>query len=449
MTRLDTALAPLLLWAAFGLASPSSVWAAPQSQASPPKSQVPESTAAKPNADPLATQIAAAQQALDRKDYATAIPLLRKIAAARPSQALPHFELGYVYSELKQYDQAASEYRRAIALDPQMAAAHINLGLVLRDSDPAAAVESFRRAAALLPDQGRPHYLAGQTLEASGRLAEAVEEYRSAVSLAPNDAEMRLALGRALLRSGRTAEAESQFRDAIPLARGTGQARLGLAETLLQEQKNAEAAGAFAAYLRQEPGDGDARIEYAVALQNLDRLDDALAQLDRVEQDTPPTPETLKFRASLYMQEKKWKEASAALDKAVAFYPNDAELHAWLGRSEMSLRDFPVAERELRRSLALDPKPIGPLQDLADVLYLSKQYPAALAALDLLARRQTPVPMSWFVRATCYDKLGRVQEAAASYWKFLDADGSSHPDQDFQARERLKLLLRELSLRKR
>jgi Flp pilus assembly protein TadD len=427
----------------------SPAWAAPQSKTPQQKSSTRVSPPAKPAADPLAPEVDAAQQALNRKDYPAAIALLGKVVAARPGQALPHFELGYAYSELKQFDQAAAEYRRAIALNPQLAAAHMNLGLVLRESDPAAAVASFRRAADLLPDQGRPHFLAGQTLEASGHLAEAVAEYRSAVRLTPTDAEMRMALGRALLRSGHADEAESQFRAAIPLAGDSGPARLGLAETLLRENKNADAATAYAAYLQLSPRDREARIEYAMVLQNLNRVDDALAQLDRVDQDSQPTLDTLKFRASLYLQENKWSQAAPVLEKALALSPNDAELHAWLGRAEMSLREYPAAERELRRSLALDPKPLAPLRDLADVLYLSQRCPAALSALDLLAQRTTPAPMTWFIRATCYDRLRQRQEAVTAYQKFLDLDGGSNPDQDFQARARMELLLREMGKQKR
>ncbi len=121
--------------------------------------------------DLLAPLVTQAQQALDRGDYDAAVGLLKQILAQRPDEALPHFELGYAYSELKRNAEAAAEYRRALELDPSLVAAHLNLGLVLLASDPAAAVESFRRAAALAPTEPRPRYLAGQALERAGKLA--------------------------------------------------------------------------------------------------------------------------------------------------------------------------------------------------------------------------------------------------------------------------------------
>lgn len=400
-------------------------------------------------ADPLAPLLAEAQQALDRNDYAAAVPLLQKIVTQKPADALPHFQLGYVYSELKRNAEAAAEYRGALQLDPKLTAAHLNLGLMLLDSDPASALAAFRRAAELLPDQARPRVLAGQALERSGKLAEAVEEYRAGASLAPGDDQIRYALARALLALGQAAQAESSFREVLARKPDTPQAELGLAEALLRQQKTANAVDVLEAYLKQAPDDRQARFERSVALQDLNRFEESLAELDRVDQATAPTAESLKLRGSIYMQENKWPEADTSLQKALAAAPNDPELHAWLGHTKMELHDYASAESELRRSLAISSAEIDALRDLAGVYYLSGQYAAAISALDLLAQRETPSALNWFFRAISCDKLDRKSEAAAAYQKFLETDQGTHPDQEFQARQRLKLLLRELSSKKR
>src|SRR5205823_6458400 len=91
---------------------------------SKPNSGAPQSAASAPDA--LQSLLSQAQEALDRKDFESAIVLIQKILVERPEDALPHFELGYAYSELKRNVQAVTEYRRAIALDPTLSAAHIN-----------------------------------------------------------------------------------------------------------------------------------------------------------------------------------------------------------------------------------------------------------------------------------------------------------------------------------
>ena len=384
-----------------------------------------------------------AQAALNRKDYAAAIDTLQKIVVLQPTDAVPHFEMGYAYSELNKNDQAVTEYRRAIALNDLLSPAHLNLGLTLLSSDPASAVPEFQRAAALTPTDGRPHFLAGEALERSGKLPEAIEEYRAAATLLPKDAAAHLSLGIALLNANRAPEAEAAFREAITLG-ADPQAWNGLAQALLRQDKNQEAVEAFTNYLKTDPDDRQARFDRAVALQNLNRFDESLAELDRLDQSGQPAPDTLKLRASIFMQQMKWMEAAAILEKALPASPNDPQLFAWLGRARLNLRDFPAAETALRRSLTLDPAPVETLRDLANTFYFSKKCQPALDALNLLAQRGTPTALDWFLRATCYDRLGKLQEAADAYQKFLDLDANAHPDQVFEATQRRKLLLREL-----
>jgi tetratricopeptide (TPR) repeat protein len=416
----------------------------PAAPANSQSSQTKAQQAPASGADPLAPLLAQAQGALDRKDFAAAIPLLEKIASAKPDDALPRFELGFAYSGLGKNPQAIAEYRQAISLDPKLAPAHLNLGIALLDSDPAAAAESFRRAAELLPGQGRPIYLLGEALEGSGKRSEAIEQYRAAAALMPKDDAILFALARALLADGKSVEAESGFRQLLALQPDSAPARLGLAESLLRRQKAAEAVDFFGDYLQKVPDDRHARFERAVALQDLKRFDECLGELDRLDQGQAPTAESLKLRGSIYLQQKKWPEAGASFEKALSASPDDAQLHLWMGQTKMELHDYAAAENELRRSLALAPANSDALRQLVGVYYLSGQYEATLSTLDLLAQRETPAPLDWFFRALSCDKLGRRPEAAAAYQKFLELDRGQRPDQEFQAQARLKLLLREL-----
>jgi tetratricopeptide (TPR) repeat protein len=407
----------------------------------------PSNTQSKPqqnSADPIAPLLAQAQDALDRKDFAAAIPLLEKIASAKPTEAMPHFELGFAYSGLNKNPEAIAEYRRAISLDPKLAPAHLNLGISLLDSDAAAAAESFRRAVDLLPGQSRPVYLLGEALERSGKRSEAIEQYRAAATLAPKDDVILFALARALLADGQNSAAETGFRQLLSAKPDSAPGQLGLAESLLAQQKTTEAANLLADYLQKTPDDSHARFERAVALEDLNRFDDSLHELDQLDKSEAPTADSLKLRGSIYLQQKKWTEADASFQKALAASPADAELHLWAGQTKMELRDYTAAEKELRRSLELAPSNSDALRELVGVYYLSGQFENTLSTLDLLAQRETLSPLSWFFRALSCDKLGRKPEAAAAYQKFLELDRGERPDQEFQAQARLTLLLREL-----
>ena len=398
--------------------------------------------------DPLAPLLQQGADAIEKMDFAAALDPLRKYISQRPDEAYPHFQLGYAYASLKRSDEAKQEFSRAIALDPKMAAAYQNLGLLLIDGDPAAAAEAFRYAAELQPTDGHLRFLAGYSLERAGKVSDAVEQYGAALAISPKDYEAQFAMGRALLRSDEAAGAEEHFRAALEV-KADAAAKLGLANALLAQKKYAPANDEFAEYLKSNPTDKSAHFQRAEALLNLDRLDEALAELDSGGANSAWPADALKMRGEILMRQKKWSDAAAALQQAMAAAPEDNELAEWLGHVDTELRDYPSAIRVLEHAHTRDPQSMEALSDLVNAFYLSENYASALTALDQLARLETPRPGSWFIRAICYDKLSRKAEAIDAYQKFLDQDNAQHDTQDFQARQRILFLQKELGQSKK
>ena len=435
-------------WIRVGLAC---VWltAAGTALAAQSKAKTPAKTRSQETQDPLEPLLKQASEAIDKMDFAAALDPLQTYIAQRPDEPYPHFQLGYAYAGLKRNDDAKREFTQAIALDSKMAAAYMNLGLVQMESDPNAAADAFRHAAELQPAESRPRFLAGFSLEHAGKIPEAIEQYRAALALSPKDYEAHFALGRILLRSNDAGGAAEQFRAAVTLKPDSGPAKLGLGSAFLAENKYAEASDALADYLKLAPGDKAAHFDRASALLNLNRYDDSLAELDRAGDGSAPDGEALKMRGEIYMRQQKWKEAGETLKQAVAISPQDAELGDWLGHADIELRDYPAAILILEQAYARNAQDAGPLRDLADALYLNENYGPALEAMDRLAKLETPTPGSWFVRAICYDKLLRKMEAIEAYQKFLGQDGGQHDTQDFQARQRILFLQKELGQSKK
>jgi len=98
----------------------------------------------------------------------------------------------------------------------------------------------------------------------------------------------------------------------------------------------------------------------------------------------------------------------------------------------------------LKAALLIDHNNIVYWKDLSSTYYFSKNYPAALAAMDVVAKAETPGPGAWFIRALCYDNLNQFQPALEAYQKFLDLDKDKNPDQVWQAQQRSKVLRRKL-----
>jgi Flp pilus assembly protein TadD len=386
-----------------------------------------------------------AKAAADKQDYATAEADYQKYLAQKPDDAAAHFDLGFVYTAQHEKQRAEGEYRRAIALNPKMTEAYLNLGVSLLPDDPKSAVAPLEKVTELEYSYAKGHYLLGTAEERAGDSRPAMQEYTIAEKLDPNDAQTHLALGRADLAAGNLAEsAEEEFREALKLSPQDAEAQLGLAQSLVAENRSGEAAASLETYLSEKPNDAQARMMRASLLTNLGQNDEALAELDQLAKNGAETLEVLKLRSLIYYREKKYDETIAALQKAEAIAPENAEIRARLGHVLLETKNYPAAARELNEAFRLDTKSTETLRDLVAAEYLSEDYPATLAAINVLAQRELPQPGAWFVRASCYDHMGQAAAALASYQKFLSLNTDKSSNEYFEAAARVRFLEKQL-----
>jgi protein O-GlcNAc transferase len=393
--------------------------------------------------NPLNDLLDEAKRAIEANHFEAAVRPLQKVIAEHPEFAYAHFQLAYVYTALKKTDEARTEYERTIAVDPKMTEAFLNLGILLLDKDPQAAVAPLRKAVDMLPAESRPRLLLGVAEERSGDAKAAVESFEGLLHLDPHDEDALRHLAGLYASANRPADAEAKFRALLELKPRDPQALFGLARAL-DSQKKPEAAEAFRSYLDAQPSDAAARARVIRLLMDQQQYDAALAELDRYEASQPPTLESLKLRADIFIAQKKWKESTDVLKRALVLAPNDAQLHGGLGRVYLQVRDFVPAEKELKVAIQLDGKNIVYWKDLSSTYYLAKNYAAALAVMDQLAKVETPNAVAWFIRALCYDNLNQPKPALEAYRKFLAMDQNKNPDQVWQATKRSEVLERML-----
>ena len=65
---------------------------------------------------------------IDKKNYAAAIPLLRKVVASDPEDADAYNHLGYTHRQLGKMDEAIGFYQKALAIEPDHLGANEYLG---------------------------------------------------------------------------------------------------------------------------------------------------------------------------------------------------------------------------------------------------------------------------------------------------------------------------------
>jgi tetratricopeptide (TPR) repeat protein len=406
-----------------------------------------KSIPSEPDETVLNRLLATAQDAMNRKDYETAAQNYQAYLAKKPGDAVAHLQLGYADMSLQHLGEAKTEYEKAISLDPKLGPAYLNLGLILVDTDPGAAVDPLQKAAELLSTQSGPKFLLGLALERTGKLSPAIEQYQAAESIDNNDFNIRFSLGRALLSAGRARDAEPEFRAALTLQPDSAPAQLGLARSLIDESKLDPGAAALATYLKANPNDADARVLLASALAQLGKDDDALAELGQIPSTGPGSLRALKLRSQIYLSKKRFDDAIPVLQKAIVLDPKETDLPALLGHAYLEKKDYVHAVQELIVAFKMDPGANDVLADLVAAQYSNQNYPAALQGLDLLSKREPLPPVSWFIRASCYDKLGQAASALEAYQQFLQANKDQNSNMYFEASARVRELTRELKKR--
>ena len=390
--------------------------------------------------NPLNDLLDEAQRNIDANNFEAAVAPLRKFIAEKPEVAFAHFQLGYAYTALKRGDEARAEYERVIALDPKMPEAYLNLGILLLDKQEyAAAVAPLSKAVELIPAQSRPRSLLAVAQDRSGDQEGAARSFEGVLHLDPNDPAANGYLGELDLRRNKPADAESRFRHALEIRPDAPEALQGLARSL-EAQNKPEAADAYRKYLAVMPGDAGAQAHLVHLLVNAQEYEAALAELDRTEAGKPPSLNSQRLRADIQIAQKKWADAIVTLQQAIALAPRDAQLMGGLGRVYLQKRDFTSAEKELKAALQIDPNNLAYWKDLSSTYYLSGNYAATLATLDVIAKAEPPASGAWFIRALCYDKLHQFKPALESYEKFLALEQGKTSDQVWQAKERSKVL---------
>jgi tetratricopeptide (TPR) repeat protein len=115
------------------------------------------------------------------------------------------------------------------------------------------------------------------------------------------------------------------------------------------------------------------------------------------------------------------------------------------GRTLRDLRKFSAAAAEFWRVAKAKPESAEAWSELAGMLILLDNYPQALAALDRVRALGAETSAHYFFRAIILDKMRQLEPALESYEKFLATSRGKSPNEEFQARQRVRIIKKELN----
>jgi tetratricopeptide (TPR) repeat protein len=382
-------------------------------------------------------------KALEARQYDSAIQLFAKAVEADPKDYAARFHLALAYSLVDKDAEATAEYQKVLELKPGLFQAQQNLGIVLlRQKRAGEAVPLLREAAGQKPKEYRPRFYLAEALLASGDPAGAEEQYKLALEIDPKAAAAEVGLARAMVWQDRLDDAAPHFRKAAELDAEFKDALLELAEIYEKEKRPTEAIALY----EQFPENSAAQERLGELLLESRRYEEAIPRLESAVQKDP-TSANLAALAAAYLFSNQRDKALPLLDKSVAAEGGNYDLRMMYGRALRDQKRYPEAARQFHESVKLKSDSREAWNELAGMLYLLESYPQALAALDRARQLGEDTPANHYFRAITLDKMKAYQPALESYQEFLARSQGKNPDEEFKARQRIRVIKKELGNR--
>ncbi|MDE3200665.1 MAG: tetratricopeptide repeat protein [Acidobacteriota bacterium] len=399
---------------------------------------------------PLAKPVADAEAAIVKSDWAAAEKTLDTWLAAHPDDGRALFDAAYVADQQNREDDAAGLYGRSVAAEPNSFETRLMYGLLLARQGKLSEARTQLVAATTL-DPG----VAGPALKArawralaqidkpkpdgTGDAAQASTDLLEALKLSPETHEDTLLAAQLAESQGQLDAAEQAYRRLLKNDPKSAEGEEGLAHLLLKQKKYGEAETLLRAALVQSPDDPSLTAQLAAALAAQNKPE-ALPLMEKLHTQRPGDQDITRMLADLRAQAGDVAGADALDVQLLAANPGDTDLLVDHGQNLIRQEKFKEAFVAFAKATERDPANGDAWSGLAFTASKTGQPAVTLHALTMRSKYLPEVASTYFLWAISYDTLRDKAQAITYYHHFLDSDGGKMPDQEWQARQRLKLL---------
>ena len=301
-------------------------------------------------------------------DFDGAFTAMRVVAEGFPSFAPAQHHLGELLLESGDIDGAEAAFQRAVTLREKSPEGYLGLGgVALQRRDYAAAVAALEHALALDPGHKMAAFLVGRAYRRLGRI---------------EDADRVQAQGQNAVKTyipDRTAS------DLPRYTRGYS-ARLDQSAQLLNAGRPQEAIIVLEKMHRDRPRDTNIMNNLSVAYRRVNRIEDALAILDKSVEVDPDLFATYINRSYILCALQRYPEALADADAGIERSPETAQAHYARGKALLFMSEYAQARGALETAIGLDNRTPMFHQALAGACLRLEDNAGARAALEELIR---------------------------------------------------------------
>ena len=273
------------------------------------------------------------------------------------------------------------------------------------------------------------------SLASQGHLADAIEALELGAEMGEDPVEIHSGLGHLRFEQQNWAEAAHHYAAVAQAEPGHPTAHYNLALCLERQEKFAEAAEAFGQALTDDPARWQAELGRGLCLLRVPSPQEALACLDRVEENARNSGlgnpqrarvyDALRFgRAAALQQTGKLDQAWDIYQSLLPTYTDSVDLLANLVTLAASRKEWSTVE-ELSGSLVdLEPTSHAALRGLAAAALERGDSHSAVLYSEETVRQYPKAAEGWFNLALAYDEAGQFREAGEAYEEALRLEPS-------------------------
>lgn len=321
---------------------------------------------------------------------------------------------------------AVVAYQRVLAQAPEHPGALYFLGAALLEAGDAKAARPWlERALAVQPERDAKAYHAlGLAAHMMDDLPAAIDAYRRALTLDPALTEVRNNLAVALRKRGQLDEA-ARIMTSAPVATGSLPSTthiLTKANLLIEQGRTAEAVQYFQGILADRPDDFAVLNNYGALLNQLHRYDEGLTLLNQAEEQLRLYVSDLHYHRGRALKGlNRLDEAVAEFEKVLKHDPAYFRAYSTWAVLEEQRHDLVRAAELARQALAIDAKQP---ENISAIVILSKYHrrqKKLTEALETLRATENIAAATPGIQGNYYFELGTVLDAQGDYVAAFDA----------------------------